>query len=157
MEIPLHVRGLLALCLLVFGPGCGTVTPAPRVDLATAGWTLLRGQAEWQPPQHRPEIAGELLLATNRNGDFLVQFSKIPFPIVSAQTTSRRWQIEFGAREHAWAGSGTPPSRWLWFQLPRGLAQAPLAVPWRFENRPDGGWRIFNPRSGEALEGGFFP
>ncbi len=157
MAIPLRVRGLLGLALLVLSPGCRTLPPAPPVDLTAPGWTLLRGQAEWHPPQHRPEIAGELILATNRSGDFLVQFSKIPFPIVTAQTTGNRWQIEFGAGEHAWAGAGPPPRRWLWFQLPPGLAQAPLAAPWQFETLPDGRWRIFNPRTGEALEGGFFP
>ena len=109
----------------------------------------------WKPPGGRAEIAGDLLLATNRENDVFVQFSKVPFPIATARSTGGQWQIEFGANERSWAGRGPPPDRLIWFELPRALAGA-KGPRWRFTSSPDGHWRLEGAH-GEFLEGAFFP
>jgi hypothetical protein len=137
--------------------GCGAAVHLPPVDLAQPGWRTLQGQAVWQPPRHRPEMAGDLLLATNVNGDFFLQFSKTPFTVATAEVSGGKWQIEFGDHEHHWSGRGAPPDLFAWFELPRLLGGAPPAARWQWERRPGGQWRLQNPRSGESLEGRFFP
>src|SRR4051794_7047631 len=86
---------LLAHLLLVFGTlGCRTAPPFPPADLTEAGWTVHQGQAIWRAKRTKPEIAGEILSAANRDGRTFVQFTKTPFPFVIAQTTTNAWQIE---------------------------------------------------------------
>ncbi len=158
-EVKLFTRCLCLLCLslLAAGTGCRTAASPEKFDFSAPGWGVQRGQAVWQPPGKRPEIAGELLLATNRNGDFFVQFSKIPFPIVTANVSSNHWQIEFGDGWRAWAGQGTPPQRLLWFQLPKAVRGAEAGPRWKFAAEPDGRWRLESARGHERLEGAFFP
>jgi hypothetical protein len=145
---------LLALVLL-FCVSCRTDHPLPPADFSSPGWRLRQGQAIWKPSQGRPELAGDLLLAVNANGNDVIQFSKIPFTLASAQVADGRWQIELA--RHSWRGQGAPPTRFLWFQLPRVLAGAPADAPWRFTSRADQSWRLDNPGTGEFLEGQFFP
>ena len=111
----------------------------------------------WKPSQNRPEIAGDLLLATNLNGDFFLQFSKMPFSLATAQASGDQWQIEFGADKYSWHGHGTPPTRFAWFQLPRALRDPTVGGDWRFIRVETNSWRLENPRTGETLEGEFFP
>lgn len=138
--------------LLLAGGGCRT-TPAPRADFAAPGWTVLSGQAVWKPSANRPELTGDLLVATNANGSYFMQFSKMPFPLVTAQTTDNQWQIEFGASASAWHGRNPPPGRFAWFQLPRALLGATLDRPWRFTPATNSLWRLENPDTGETVEG----
>jgi hypothetical protein len=144
---------LLALTLL-FCVSCRT-QPLPPADLSSPGWRLRQGQAVWRPTQSRPELAGDLLLAVNADGDYLVQFSKTPFTLASAQVKNGSWRIELG--RHSWRGHGQPPSRFAWFQLPHVLAGSPALAPWHFTNSLDQTWRLENARTGEFLEGQFFP
>jgi hypothetical protein len=102
-------------------------------------------------------MAGDLLLATNRNGDFFVQFSKVPFTIATAEDLAGSWQIEFGAHEYYRSGHGRPSQRFVWFELPRTLAGLSPDHGWRLAREPGGPWRLENARSGESLEGQFFP
>ena len=145
------------LLTLAFCVSCRSLPPLPPADLSAPGWQVRQGQAVWQPPGHRPELTGELLLATNANGSFFVQFTKNPFPQVTAEVFGDQWQIEFGAEEHSWRGRGEPPERFAWFQLPRALLAGKVPGNWRFENVTTNSWRLNNPRTGEQLEGGFFP
>lgn len=150
---------LSSACLsgfLVFA-GCRTPPALPPTDLSTPGWRVQTGQAVWRPTWNKPELAGELLLATNLNGNILVQFSKPPFPLVTAQVIGDRWEIEFGADEHRWRGTGQPPARFVWFQISRALAGHSVAQGWQFKPVATNAWRFENPRTGETLEGGFFP
>jgi hypothetical protein len=149
--------GVLGLGVLLVTAGCRTAPPLPKVDLSAPGWSLKRGQAVWKPAAARPEIAGELLLATHRDGDCFVQFSKIPFSIVTAQVSAGRWRIEFGNQERTAAGRGPAPGRLGWFQLAPALAGHALPLPWVFESQVNGNWRLENGRTGEWLEGGFLP
>ena len=107
--------------LALFCVSCRTATPLPPADLSAPGWHIQQGQAIWKPPGHRPEMTGDLLLATNANGNFFLQFTKDPFPLASAEVLDGRWQISFGVDEQAWRGQGEPPARFAWFQLPSAL------------------------------------
>src|SRR5436190_1004987 len=71
--------------------GCRTA-PLPPVNLHEPGWTVREGQAVWKRDQNTPEIAGEVLLATRPDGCTFVQFTKTPFPMIIAQTTTNHWQ-----------------------------------------------------------------
>jgi hypothetical protein len=102
-------------------------------------------------------MAGDLLLATNRNGDFFVQFSKVPFTIATAEDIDASWQIQFGSHEYHRSGHGAPPQRFVWFELPRTLAGSMPGHGWKFGHEPDGQWRLENAHSGETLKGRFFP
>jgi hypothetical protein len=145
------------MLLAVLCAGCGSAVRLPPVDLARPGWSARQGQAVWQPPGRRPELAGDLLLATNQNGDYFVQFSKTPFTIATAEVLGGRWEIQFGARGYHRSGRGSPPEGLAWMELPRALASQPLAERWKFERKAGGLWRLENTRSGETLEGRFLP
>ncbi len=135
--------------------GCRTTPPLPPADFSQPGWQVQRGQAIWQPPQRKPELAGEILVARRAGGDAFIQFTKDPFPLATAQTAGDRWQIDFGAGRRSWHGRGQPPKLFLWLQLPRALRGDAPDSPWRF-SRTNETWRLENPRSGEWLEGRFF-
>lgn len=147
---------LLLLTVALFLSGCQNAPPLPPVDLAAPGWRVQHGQAVWKPTRSRPELAGELILATRTNGDFFVQFAKTPFSLATAQVLNGQWQIEFGDGNRRWGGSGEPHSRFVWFQLPRALANGFLDKHWRFTNLTPDTWRLENLHTGETLEGGFF-
>lgn len=148
--------------------GCQTIAPLPPVDLAQPGWTVRTGQAVWRPHAGAAGLAGDLLVAAHADGRTFVQFSKTPFPLVLAQTTSRGWQIHFAPNNRTLRAAGPPPPRLLWLHLAAGLlngtppprnierrgpeaesaaAVAALPVP------PAGTWRWVNRATGETLEG----
>src|SRR5215831_18062058 len=66
-----------ALLTLILGvAGCRSLPPMPPADLSSPEWTVLQGQAVWRASHAAPEIAGEILVATNTAADTLVQFTK---------------------------------------------------------------------------------
>jgi hypothetical protein len=148
---------ILSALLLIFCAGCRTSPPMPPADFSAPGWRVQQGQAVWKPSQNRPEFAGDLLLATNANGNFFLQFSKMPIPLVTARVSGDRWQIEFGADKFSWHGHGNPPNRFAWFQLPRALLDISIGANWQFTRVEASFWRLENARTGESLEGEFFP
>ena len=150
-------RLLFLTMVLLAGAGCRTAGPLPPTDLSAPGWQAQSGQAVWRPPGNRPALAGDLLLATNADGNCFIQFSKMPFPLVTARISGNRWEIEFGANEHTWHGQGAPPDRFVWFQLPRALLGANPASSWRYASPASPSWRMENARTGETLEGVFSP
>jgi len=137
--------------------GCGTLPALPPADLDAAGWRVQQGQAVWQPPGKRPELAGDLLLATNGSGGLFVSFSKAPFSLVTARVEGGDWQIDFGSADYTGRGRGTPPTRFAWFQLPKVLAGAPATRPWNFTRYGANNWRLENAQTGEFLEGELQP
>ena len=153
----LQFRAWLPLVIAFLTAGCKTAPSPPAADFSALGWRVQHGQAVWKPSAQRPEFAGDLLLATNANGNFFAQLTKDPFPLVTAESMDGQWQIEFGADEHPWRGHGAPPERFVWFQLPRALLGEPLASNWHFITVNNNSWRLENTRTGEILEGGFFP
>ena len=136
---------------------CRTAPPLPPADFSSPNWRVRQGQAVWKPSKNRPELAGDLLLATNANGNYVIQFSKTPFTLAAAQVADGAWQIEFGNARHSWSGRGAPPARFAWFQLPRSLAANEPGRPWIFTRQADDSWRLENTRTGEMLEVVFFP
>jgi len=146
------LTGLLALS----GVACRTFPELPPAELSEAGWQVLHGQATWQPPQQQSEITGELLCAIHENGDSVVQFAKPPFTIATARTFGDLWQIEFSAGERTWRGCSIPPTRFVWFQLPQFARKNALTAPW-CASLSNGLWKLENQRTGEWLEGRFFP
>jgi hypothetical protein len=139
----------LFLCL-----SCRTAAPLAPADLSAPGWQLRQGQAIWKPSKNRPELAGDLLLAVNTNGDYLLQFSKTPFTLASARVTRGRWRIDFGPR--GWGSRGAPPIRFVWFQVAPMITGKTVASPWSVTRRADNSWRLANTGAGEFLEGQFF-
>lgn len=137
--------------------GCRTLPALPPADLDAAGWHIQQGQAVWQPPGQRPELAGELLMATNVSGSVFVSFSKPPFSLVTARIEGGRWQIDFGAGNYAAQGRDTPPARFSWFQLPRALAGAPIGGAWQYARFGANSWRLENKHTGEFIEGELQP
>jgi fermentation-respiration switch protein FrsA (DUF1100 family) len=144
------------LAVLVLAAGCQTSTTS-LFTAAGPGWRVQEGQALWRPRRGYPELAGDLVAVTDQNGRCLLQFSKTPLTLVSAQVTSTNWLIQFPPQEMSFAGRGKPHARFLLLHLPAALASEPLPPPLRFERKPDGNWRLENPRTGETLEGKFFP
>jgi hypothetical protein len=140
------------LTIAIFSPGCQTATKS--LFTATGpGWHVQQGQAIWKLGKNKPELAGEITFAQHADGRCLLEFSKTPFPFVRAKMSVTRWEIEFPPQKLHFSGGGQPPARLTWLHLMRGLTGKPVAPPWHFELRPDGGWRLENPRRGESVEG----
>lgn len=131
---------------LVLAQGCATA-PLPAPDM-TADWRIQHGQAVWTPAQAKDGIAGELLVATNSYGDFVVEFSKPPINIATAQRTDSRWQATFPAENKRYAGAGAGPSRLIWLHLVPALQGRDKN--WSFTTNQSG-WLL--ERKGETLEG----
>ncbi len=144
------------------------------IDVAQPGWTMHQGQAVWHlgnashpllsPKQlslngsrggaSAVEIAGEVLVGTNADGEAVVQFSKPPFTLVMGRLSSNQWEVSFPARSQRFSGPGTPPGQIPWLQLPRVLAGLQPPVNWSWQ--PDAlGWKLENRVTGEFLEGYF--
>jgi hypothetical protein len=142
----------LLLCV-----SCRTTVPLTPANFSEPGWSVRQGQAVWRPEKNRDELVGDLLLATNVNGNLFVQFSKTPFLLATAQTDGSAWQIAFGDTRYFWHGRGQPPARFVWFQLSPALAGEKLEHGWIFHRAAGANWRLENSASGETLEGEFLP
>jgi hypothetical protein len=153
MVRPNRLAAFHCALLLAFCAGCRTAGPLPPADFSAAGWRVQQGQAVWRPTSRRPELAGDLLVATNVNGNIFVQFSKVPFPLATARISGDQWQIVFGADGFSWRGRGAPPDRFAWFQLPRALRDQNPGSHWKFARPTSQSWRLENSRTGETLEG----
>jgi hypothetical protein len=146
----LLLAGLVLLC------GCKTSTQS-LFNATDSGWHVQQGQALWRPKSGLPEFGGDLVLARDDQGNCLIQFDKTPMAILSAQTTTNRWLIKFPQKNWSFSGHGSAPLRFSWLYLPAALAGQPLPKPLHFENKPDGGWRLENSRTGETVEGFLAP
>jgi hypothetical protein len=146
------VLGLALLVVAMFSSGCQTSNTS-LFAVAGPGWRVQEGQALWRPQRGYPELAGDLLAVTDQNGRCLLQFSKTPLTLVSAQVTRTNWLIQFPSQEMLFTGRGKPPTRFLMLHLPAALSGEPLPDQLRFEAKPDKGWRLENVHSGETLEG----
>lgn len=147
-----HYIFVSLLCLTA----CRT-TPLPSVNLQDPGWMVREGQAVWKRNKDAPEIAGEVLLATRADGRTFVQFTKTPFPMIMAQSTTNRWQVEIPMQNKRFSGPGSPPKRLIWLYLPRLLSGGSPPKGWSWNVSPENGWRLENARSGELLQGYFSP
>ncbi|MCB1125127.1 MAG: hypothetical protein KDM81_01425 [Verrucomicrobiae bacterium] len=146
----------IAFLLSLLASGCHTPELSP-VDITGPGWVTQHGQAIWHARPGAPELAGELLFATNQLGDFVLSFSKPPMDLVLARRVGETWTIEFPAERRRFGGHGAATQRLLWLHLPGALAGRPLRTPLQFESDAGGGWRLANARTGETLEGYLAP
>lgn len=136
---------------------CGCQTPKSLFAASGPAWHVQQGQAVWRPQRGLPEFGGDVVLASDDTGRHLIQFDKTPMAILSAQTTSNRWLIQFPQRNQSFSGHGSGWTRFGWLYLPRALEGKPLPKAFKFERKPDGGWRLENSRTGETLEGFLSP
>jgi hypothetical protein len=128
------------------------MAPLPPANLKEPGWTVREGQAVWRRQRSEPEIAGEILVATRSDGRALVQFTKNPFPLLTAQSTSKGWQVEAPIENKFYSGHGKPPARLIFLYLPRLLAGEPPPKGWSYQKTPEKGYRLENQARGESLE-----
>src|ERR1043165_5141218 len=150
-------RGALLFVIFAVLTGCRSVPPLAPVNTSEPGWRLRQGQAVWQPNSSAPEIAGDVLLASNPDGRSLLQFTKNPLPFVTVQTSNDLWQVEFVPQKRKFSGRGVPTERLLWVHLARAL-NAPgdsAKVPARLEFRSTGptDWSLENRATGERVTG----
>ena len=143
-----------ALLWILFGIGCRSLPPLAPVNLNEPGWTVREGQAVWRAKKDAPEIAGEILLGTAKDGRTFVQFTKTPFPFVIARTETNSWQIESPTQNKRFAGPGHPPNRIIWFHLPSALSGKSVPRLWSWEPKNDQ-WHLENKTTGESLDGYF--
>jgi hypothetical protein len=137
---------------------CGCQSPTKSLFEATGpDWHVQQGQALWRPKTGLPEFGGDLVLASDAAGRHLIQFDKTPMAILSAQITSNRWLIKFPAQNMSFSGFGQGSARFGWLYLPAALDGKPLPKIFKFERKPDGGWRLENSRTGETVEGFLSP
>ncbi len=146
-----YLRLLLSSLLVIILSSCTTRVLLPEVDLSSPGWTIWNGQALWKAEADRPAIAGEILLARNINGDVLISFAKPPVPIFTAQASGKRWKIDFIHTQRTHSGTGGPPSRFVWFQIPSLLQDATVPNGWQVLAVDDPIWELRNPDSGEHI------
>jgi hypothetical protein len=111
----------------------------------------------WRSKKDAPEIAGELVVATNPDGDSFVQFTKTPLPFFTAQATKKSWQLHAIPENKTFRGRGKPPARIPWLWIPRGLAGETPPEPLAWQTLTNGNWRIENRKTGESLEGFLSP
>jgi hypothetical protein len=142
----------VALVSAVLSTACRT-TPLPPINLQEPGWTVREGQALWKRNKTAPELAGELLVATSRDGRSFVQFTKTPFPMIIGQRTTNHWQIEIPIQNKRFSGPGSPPKRLIWLYLPGLLAGESSPKGWSWNLLADKSWRLENSRTGEAVQG----
>ena len=144
------------LLLFLLGlPACRTAGPPPSIDLAQPGWTIRQGQAVWTAARGSTGVAGELMLATRMDGSCWVQFSKPPFNLFTAQRSETGWRIEFQQGRKWYGGHGTPPARFIWFQLAAAVAGQTPGPGWTFARGSADDWVIIHAQNGERLEGYF--
>lgn len=146
-----------ALALLTAGLlGCASPSLAPP-DVGGPEWQVRQGQAVWRPRRDAPELAGDLILSRHSGGDFVVEFSKSPLPLVRAHRVGTRWEVMFPTEGRRLGGHGAGSDRVLWLRLPDALAGEPMAPPVSFASPGPEHWRIENRRTGEHLEGFLSP
>jgi hypothetical protein len=147
------MRNFLSLLALVFLCGCYSHRGYswPSYDLSKPGWRVWNGQAIWQPEKSIPELAGDVMVAVNTNGNAIVQFSKT-LPFATARLDGRRWQIEFPAGNRLYSGQYPLPAHFAWLQLPAVAEGMPPSTPWVEEGNLDQ-WQIVNRGAGETLRG----
>ncbi len=148
--------GPLLLAIVVLSTGCQT-SKKTLFTVSGAGWRVQEGPALWRPRRGLPELGGDVVLASHGNGTCAIEFAKTPLALVVAQTTRTNWLVRFPPRDLGFSGRGKPSVRFAWLYLHAALAGEPLPTPFRFERKPDGGWRLENTRTGETLEGYLAP
>jgi hypothetical protein len=149
--------GLALLALLPLCSGCRAPRDSDLFATSGPGWRIQEGQAIWRPRRGIPELGGDIVMASHADGRCVVQFIKTPLPLVLAQTSRTNWLIEFPPRQMGFMGRGAPSQRFAWLHLHAALEGKALPAGFRFQQKPEGGWRLENPGSGETVDGFLAP
>ncbi len=151
----LALKSLLLGLVLILALGLAGCATRPAVDLSAPDWTVREGQAVWKSAPDAAGIAGDLTLATGRDGRSFVQFSKTPLPIVTAEIGGGRWRVSFAPQRQTYRGRGTPPNRVLWLQLPGALNGTSTGADWVLTTSATSpeNWRLENRTTRESLDG----
>jgi len=145
------------LAMVLVSAGCRTAGESPLFTTNGPGWRVQEGQALWRPRRGLPELGGDIVMASNDDGCCLIQFAKTPLTLLVAQTTRTNWLIEFPGNRMHFAGRHSPSTHFAWLYLHPALDGDSLPAGFKFERKPDGGWRLENSRSGESVEGFLTP
>jgi hypothetical protein len=147
------VKHWLALLLLGLLSACQSAAPFPPLNLSAPGWHTGTGQAIWKPDRSKPEIVGDLLVASDERGNAYLQFSKA-FPIVTARLSREsreRWEVEFPPQNKHYSAPGKPPAGIVWLQLLSAMSGGDVNRHWELQRSSDS-LSMTNRRSGESLE-----
>jgi hypothetical protein len=142
-----------ALACLLLCVGCRSPRDSDLFQTTGPGWQVREGQALWRPRRAMPELGGDLVVASNADGRCVAQFIKTPMVLVLAQTSRTNWLVEFPPRRMGFMGRGSPPKYFAWLYLNAALTGQALPPAFRFEQKPNGAWRLENTKSGESMEG----
>src|SRR6185369_7443322 len=146
----LHLLAAFLISLTAL-TGCRTVPNAKPIDISEPGWRVRQGQALWRNKADAPEIAGEVIVASNASERAFVQFVKNPLPLLTGEVAPGRWQIEFIPEKRSFEGRGKPPRRLLWLQLLANLQQPQAKPPLAFTKMPDNSYQIEDHSTGERV------
>ena len=161
LPVPLSARRCASLAAQMLGlvaglllSGCNTLAPLPAANLQEPGWQVRQGQMVWRHNREAPEIAGDLLVATQPQNPrrSCVQFTKGPFPLLLTQTFDNAWEARVPAENKRYSGRGTPPHRLILLYLPSLLAGNPAPSGWWWRS-DQSQWQLNCPATGESLEG----
>lgn len=144
-----------ALLTLALTAGCYShhVYSFPKVMVSGPGWTMYNGQVIWKATASVPELAGDLFVAVNTNGQAVMQFSKT-LPFLTAQMDNSHWQVNIPSQGKNYSGGYPLPSHFGWLQIPALLRHQSLTSPWTLTGSLDS-WEIRNAATGEYLRGYF--
>jgi len=145
---------VVATALLTTLVGCSSLPPQPAMNLSEPGWVVREGQAVWKSKPDAEGISGRLLVAMHWNGCAVVQFNTTNGPVVSAQSTTNAWQVQFAEQNKLSSGRGKVPERSVWLQLPGGLlGNSAEETDWIMTRERGVPWSFKNDLTGESLEG----
>jgi hypothetical protein len=145
------VCALFPAILLLFN-GCATTVSKNLFTVSGQDWHVQQGQALWTPRKGAPQFGGDIVVATD-DGNSFVQFAKTPLTIVTTEVSAKHWLLRFPQMGKAWEGHRPAPARTIWLYVADALARKPLPKGLRFEQEPNGNWRLENVKTGEILEG----
>lgn len=140
-----------AAALLLAGCAGGPQPGKTVTDLSAPGWEMRQGQAVWKPGGDKPEIVGDVVLATHPTGSANIIFSKT-LPIVSGTLSGSGWAIEFAPEGKSYSGRGDPPKRLVWLQIIRALEGGEIPDRWRVIHPSKDFIALDNLETGERLE-----
>lgn len=144
----------VATVILTMLVSCSSLPPQPAMNFSEPGWVVREGQAVWKSQPGAQGISGSLLVAMHWNGRSVVQFTTTNGLLVSAQSTSNTWQVQFAAQGKFSGGRGKAPERSVWLQLPEGLlGNSAEETDWIMTRERGGLWSFKNDLTGETLEG----
>ena len=145
---------VLTVIVLTTLAGCSSLPPQPAMDLTEPGWVIREGQAAWLPKPDATAIRGSLRVAMHWNGRSVVQFNTSTGLLVSAQSTTNEWQVQFAAQNKLVAGRGKASQKYVWLQLPEGLlGNSAEETDWIMTRDRGVPWSFKNDLTGETLEG----